>query len=89
MNAESTVLTPAEWKNYNFRLSNTANSIRHSLSNFEPSEAEFRAIYDLRSAFEENHAFVGSSSPNQMRVRMEAQKQLNASSSCRIKGAVP
>jgi hypothetical protein len=53
------VLTPAELVEYDLRNSQTANSLRNNLSAFNPTEAEFRAIYPLQAAFDER--FAGNS----------------------------
>ncbi len=74
----ATVLSPEELENYNLRTSSTANSLRYTLSNFDPTEAEFRALYRLQSAFDDQHRFVGGSmSQEQQRARSDAQKKLN------------
>jgi len=80
MHAEfAAVLTPQQLEDYDLRSSNTANSMRYGLGNFELTEAEFRAVYKLRAAFDDqyNPYGGGSPSPEQMRVRMDAQKQLD------------
>jgi hypothetical protein len=46
-------LTPAELVEYDLRNSQTAGSLRTNLSAFNPTEAEFRAIYPLQAAFDE------------------------------------
>jgi hypothetical protein len=52
-------LTPAELLEYDLRNSSTANSLQSRLSEFNPTEAEFRAIYPLQAAFDER--FGGNS----------------------------
>jgi hypothetical protein len=52
-------LTPAELLEYDLRNSQIANSLRTNLSAFNPTEAEFRAIYPLQAAFDER--FGGNS----------------------------
>ena len=77
MHAEfATVLTPEELEHYDLRTSNTANSLRHRLSTFEATEAEFRALFRLQRAFDEEHAYTGTSTPEQSRLRGEAQRDL-------------
>jgi len=74
----ASVLTPAELEHYDLRTSNTANSLRHTLSNFDPSEAEFRALYRLQSDFDEQHRFTGGTlSQEQQRARSDAQRKLS------------
>ncbi|MEO7412009.1 MAG: hypothetical protein ABIZ81_01515 [Opitutaceae bacterium] len=83
MRAEiAALLTPQEFEDYELRTSNTANSLRNNLVAFEPSEGEFRALFKLQSAFNDQFqiASIVGLSPDQqtavMRQRSEAQKQL-------------
>lgn len=74
----ASVLAPAELENYDLRTSNTANSLRYSLSNFGASEAEFRALYRLQSTFDEQHRYTGGTmSQDQQRARSDAQRKLS------------
>jgi hypothetical protein len=79
MHAEfAAVLSPQELEDYDLRASNTASSLRSSLSAFDPTEAEFRALFKLQSAFYDQFGpMYVPPSPDQMRARSEAQKQLN------------
>ncbi len=47
------VLTPQELEAYELRSSQTANMLRSRLANFEPSESEFRALYQAQLALNE------------------------------------
>lgn len=49
----ASVLAPQELEDYDLRMSNTANQLRFSLSAFDANEREFRALYKLQSAFDE------------------------------------
>jgi hypothetical protein len=49
------VLTPQELEDYNLRDAPTANQMRHELGDFNPSEAEFRAIFRIRQGFDEEY----------------------------------
>jgi len=71
-------LTPQQLEDYDLRSSDTANSLQQSLSAFNPSEEEFRALYKLQDAFDDQNKYQPGMSPDQMRAREEAQKQLNA-----------
>lgn len=73
------VLTPAELENYELMASNTAQSLRYQLSAFNATEDEFRALYKLQQDFEDKVGgqMYGMPSPEQMRARSDAQKQLN------------
>jgi hypothetical protein len=68
-------LTPAELTEYQLRTSNVASALRSELSAFNPTEAEFRAIFELSRAFEDQYKTTGPM-PNFSRERAEAQKQL-------------
>jgi len=78
MHAEfATVLTPDELTDYDLRTSNTANSLRNRLSAFDPTEQEFRSLYQLQSGFDDQYQFTGPPTPDQMRARNDAQNALN------------
>jgi hypothetical protein len=72
------VLTPEEMKEYDLRNSNTANFLREQLAAFNPSEAEFRAIFALRQSFDERFGsnFSPTTSPAEQRARIDAEKVL-------------
>lgn len=55
----SVMLTPEEKRNYDLRLSNTAQGMRQGLGDFNPSKEEFEKIFDLRLAFDEEHSVLG------------------------------
>ena len=79
MHAEfSAVLSPAQLEDYDLRTSNVANNLRYNLNAFDPTEQEFRALYKLQSAFDDQFAmnYGPSMSQDQMRARSAAQKQL-------------
>lgn len=79
MHAEfAAVLSPAELENYDLRTSNTANNIRFNLSTFQPSEAEFRAIYRLQSAYDEQFGGMAGPSLQDPTARRDAMKQLSS-----------
>jgi hypothetical protein len=79
MHAEfAAVLTPEELEHYDLRTSNTANNLRYTLANFGATEAEFRALYRLQSAFDEQYRYSGGTmTPEQQRARSDAQKKFN------------
>lgn len=71
-------LTPQELLEYDLRNSNTARDLRTSLASLNHTEEEFRAIFQLRQPFDEKYNYNnGIPSPEQMRQRDEAEKQLN------------
>jgi hypothetical protein len=74
------ILGPQGYEDFQLRNSSTANQLRFQLSSFDASEAEFRAIFKLQAAFDEQYSFRnGPPSPELMQSRAEAQKQLQAS----------
>lgn len=74
------VLTPQELADYELRASNTADTLRDDLAAFHPSEQEFRTIFALQRALDlEYDTTWGPVSPEQRRIRDEAEEKLNAS----------
>jgi hypothetical protein len=72
-------LTPAEMLDYDLRNSSSARQLRSSLAAFDPTEAEFRAIYQARLAFDERYSGAASFialNQEQTRQRTEAEAQL-------------
>ncbi len=72
-------LSPAELLDYDLRNSSAARGLRSSLAAFNPSEEEFRAIYQASAAY--NAKYDGASgfialSPEQARERTAAQEEL-------------
>ena len=53
------VLSPEELLEYNLRMSNSANMLRSELGGFDISEEEFRDMYTLREAFDEEYGTFG------------------------------
>lgn len=45
------LLTPKEREDYDLRMSNTATNLRQELAGFDPTEAEFLALYQLQRAY--------------------------------------
>ncbi len=52
------ILTPQELREYDLRMSDTANQIRWSLRGFEPTQEEFQKIFEARKAFDDEHGDV-------------------------------
>jgi hypothetical protein len=72
------ILTPAELDGYDLCASNTASMLRYQLSAFNPTEDEFRKIFAIQRQFDDQLGpLYGPPSPDAMRARNEAQKQLN------------
>lgn len=66
------VLTPAELEAYNLRASETAGNLRNQLSLFDPSEEEYRAIFKVQQAFDQQSANAALTGDESRRLR-EAQ----------------
>src|SRR5258708_2753398 len=72
-------LTPEELEAYDLRSSSTANNLRRQLAGFNPSEDEFRTIFKLQQAFDQqNSPQYGPLDPDQQQKRRDAQQQLLA-----------
>jgi hypothetical protein len=56
--AIASLLTPAELEEYQMRSSGTARNMRYSLASFEPSEDEFRQLFKLRKAFDDQFSNI-------------------------------
>lgn len=75
------VLSPAELEEYDFRNSNTGRTLRTELTAFQPTEAEFRAIFALRRPFDEQAMLTnmnGLPSQEQMAQQSKAREALKA-----------
>lgn len=72
------LLSPEEFADYELRMSDTAMQMRFSLNGFEPTEDEFRRIFELRRGFDEEFGpMFGGADEEQMQTRNEAQAKLN------------
>jgi hypothetical protein len=49
------MLSPEELEEYELRASRTASGLRSQLAAFDPSEAEFRALFQVQQAYEERY----------------------------------
>jgi hypothetical protein len=79
-NEFAAVLTPQELESYDMRTSNTASQLRYNLTAFDVTEQEFRALYKLQSAFDEQfNSYNGVANEEQRRARTEGQKALEES----------
>lgn len=72
------LLTPGELEEHELRHSGSASSIRNALAMFDATEEEFRTIFRLTEAFGDLLAPMAViPPPDRMRLRTEAQQQLN------------
>lgn len=75
--ALAALLTPAELFEYDLRRSETANSLRSTLAAFDPREEEFRALFQVHHAFDQQWSpRWGTPTPEQERARGQAYVQL-------------
>ena len=73
------LLTPAEREAYELRTSTSAQVLRARYGDGIESEEDFRKLYALQKAFDDRYpldALSGKVTPEQMRARGEAQRQL-------------
>jgi len=73
------VLSPEELRDYELRMSITANTLRSQLAGFDPSEQEFLQVYELRKAFDDEFSMSlrGNESDAERKRRTEAETQTN------------
>jgi len=72
------LLSPEELKELSLRDSNAADSVRSRFGNLDITEDEYRKLYDLRKAYEDNVGVVADNSdPEKMRQRSEARQHLD------------
>jgi hypothetical protein len=72
------LLSPEEYESYQLRSSSTAQTMRNNLQLFQPTEEEFRRIYALQSAFDQQYNQVGGIDLELARQRSQAQTELTA-----------
>jgi hypothetical protein len=71
------MLTPEELADYEMRSSPITNMMRNRLGNFQPTEAEFRAIFQMQQALNDKFPY-NSGIPTDYTQRQEATRTLNA-----------
>lgn len=72
------LLTPEEFQEYQQRNSWTARNMRDNLASFNPTESEFKKIFDLKKAFDDQFAFQRGGGDDSVRQQREqAQQQLD------------
>jgi hypothetical protein len=71
------MLTPEEFENYQLTMSQTAMMMRMSLTGFEPDEQEFRELFKLQKAFDDEFGQYGvGGDADEMKKRTEATEAL-------------
>lgn len=72
------LLTPEELLDFDLRMSETAEQLRHELVGFHPTEQEFRKLYQVRKNFEEIMTSTANvRDPAAFEKRIETEKQLS------------
>ena len=61
-----------DYQEYQLRNSPTARNMRDSLASFEPTEDEFRHIFDIRKQFEDQFGFIRDGGDQAMREQRQA-----------------
>jgi hypothetical protein len=70
------LLTPQELEEYDLRNSSTASLLRSKLATFNPTEDEFRALFKIQQAFDDQYGSTMTMTMEQRRQYADAQKQL-------------
>jgi hypothetical protein len=71
------LLTPAEFEQYQLRNSRTADVMREELVSFQPTEAEFREMFKLKKAYNDQYGMYGGGGDDAARKQQQlAQQQL-------------
>ena len=72
------MLTPREFDDYQLRLSQTAMMMRMQLDGFSPTEQEFREVFKLQKAFDDEFSPLGFNQDKEAQARRgAAQKELD------------
>jgi hypothetical protein len=74
------LLSPAEFEEYLLRNSQSAMQLRSRLNAFEPTEQEFRSLFKLQEAFDQQFGStaMGPRTPESMQLRRAAEEKLVA-----------
>ena len=70
------MLSEDEYTGYLLRRSNTAHQLRSQIAGFDPSEEEFRTVFKLKRAFDEEYGEIGINL-DLLEEQLKAQKTLN------------
>ena len=72
------ILGPQDYQEYQLRNSFTARNMRENLASFQPSEEEFRKVFEARKAFDDQFGFLRDGGDEALREqRRLAQQQLD------------
>lgn len=74
------IMTPEEKQDYDLRMSQTAMMMRMQLGSFEPSEQEFRDVFNAKKKFDDEFSPYGmlGNDPADQEKRAAAQKELDS-----------
>ena len=70
-------LGPQDFQEYQLRNSFTARNMRDTLTSFEPTEDEFRQIFDIKKLFDEQYGFTRGGDQSMREQREAAQAKLD------------
>jgi hypothetical protein len=70
------ILSGSELAEFELRTSDTANQLRANLIGFNPSESEFREIFEMQKAVEEKFAFVNPNDETVQQQKAAAEKEI-------------
>ena len=70
------LMTPEEYESYQLRMSQTSMIMKMQLATFDPSEQEFKDIFKLRKAFDDQFPMLGMGSlDKEERARRDAEQK--------------
>lgn len=72
------MLTPEEWAEYEIRSSQTSSSLRSRLATFKPTEEEFRAIFKIQKAMDDELGGANPTTSEEAQARQAKQKEVEA-----------
>lgn len=70
------ILSGSELAEFELRTSDTANQLRANLIGFNPSESEFREIFEMQKAVEEKFAFANANNESVQQQKAAAEKEI-------------
>ena len=73
------IMTPQEFEDYQLRMSQTAMTMRMQLGSFDPSEDEFRKVFDVKKKFDDEFSMLtaGTEDKAERDKRKAAQDEMN------------
>ncbi|MEO5804526.1 MAG: hypothetical protein ABIR24_13450 [Verrucomicrobiota bacterium] len=71
------ILTPQEFEDYQLRLSQTSMMMRMQLASFDPNEQEFRDIFKLQKAYDNEYGAMRMSGGDDAEKASKSKKEMN------------